>query len=56
MPRERARDRESSDSLAWADRHEVVQIPTARMSSVIVGRTVPLDIVTRSDMRNMGMG
>jgi hypothetical protein len=56
MLRARARDRESSDSLVWADTHEVVQMPMARISSVIVGRTVPLDIVARSDMRNMGMG
>ena len=45
IPRARARDRESSGSLAWADTHEVVQIPMARISSVIVGQTVPLDLV-----------
>ena len=50
MPRARDRNRDSSGSPAWAETNGAMQIPMARISSGIVRRVLPLDLMARSDM------
>ena len=52
MPRARARDRDSSGSLAWADTNGATQIPMARISNGIVRQATLLGFMARSDMGN----